>query len=228
MDQRPRARYSINSSLMGFSNPLRKGPVDRVSFCVVDTMYHIFFRYDPLRQDDNFYSIGKKIREANIKQNGTDPSPAVSESSGGGFIMSVWFPGSVDFEDLVAIVESVPELKAGWLRPAFEKFKTSCGLEKTDPPFFDRDINQGEGDAPDWYKGGWFSAKGGTVKLAELPDVLEDAFKKSGAILQPAVSSEDGFSLRFTWKKAQENTRKSMERIRAIAKSCSKTAPGNS
>ena len=217
-----RATYS--TGLISFKNPSREAALECVTFCAVDSMYHVFLRYSPIENDPKFELIRKKIRDSNRKHNSSDPGIAMDDRGNHGAILSMWFPGDVDLEDMVAIVEGVKEFDTAWLRPEFNKFKEQAGLSADDLPHlnrFDRWYVEDQINVP-WYKNAGYSAKGGTVFFEYEPqgDLVKnflDHLVQNGANLEQFTSTntrEGQFSLRFVWDKPKErlgHTRKVLE-----------------
>ncbi len=223
IERRRRARYSRDAGLMPFRNPSPFGPVNHVSFCSTDRMFHVIFRYSPIPGDGRYLEIVHKIRSVPQKDH-YEPVSHLANSvpqmctEDRRDIISMWAMGDIDLDDMVGIVESVPELQAGWVRPEVGKFKEIAGLDKSDLPFLDRDWNKKERDA--WYKGAWLSGKGGTLELAvDVPnDVLGDIAEKirREATEISICRQDDETRIRFLWSAPRpgfEDTRKHVRNL---------------
>ncbi|MDX2027064.1 MAG: hypothetical protein SFW62_00320 [Alphaproteobacteria bacterium] len=220
MNTTDRIRAHYSHGIIGFHNPLREAALQTVSFCPSDTMYHLRLHHSPIEDDSNCKQIAAKTREANLAHNGVDTNPTHDDK-----IISVWFPGNVDLEDMVAIVERVPELNADWLRPEFNKLKIACGLTADDFPYLDRDENyQGCGGNPRWYHEGWISAKGGTLLFSPYADeqdliLFAELMTAEGTICKPLTEYHEGRSylaMPFHWAQALDDVYKTKQKLRGL------------
>ncbi len=235
MIKRERAIYSSETALMPFSNPSAQGPLGRVMFCSVDTMFHLMLRASPLPQDDDFTGIARLVHEAVRAHNGNHPGVAREIRPGGRqfkqkeCLLSVWFPGQIDLEDMVCIVDSIPELDSGWLRSAVDQLKEEAGLASEDLPFLNRYFNDNssqyrfseDSKTGAWFTHGWFSAKGGTAYFE--PATPAQVLESVAQCLQDAASTtwgqqknRDGVecvSLRVIWNQPRGGVHKSFNEI---------------
>ena len=209
MQDRQRASYS--HGLIGLNNPDPNGLLEAAVYCPSDRMYHVRFNYDAATKEDDSYdafsrTIAERIREANRVHNGADPRA----EGGGGRVISFWFPGDTDLEDMVAIMERVKELDTTWLRPALNELKKRCGLDEEDFPYLDRDDNYNNmRRVVWWYEEGWISGKGGTLVLSSKIDrktlrTLRECMWQKGAIPEQSENFDrhdygSHLSIRFTW-----------------------------
>lgn len=241
--KRLRARYPSENGLMGFSNPSSDGPVKFVSFCSVDTMFHIYLRYNPL-DDRDYFDIAQRVSKVVEDYSGNWPGPArdlryAGQGKTDECLLSLWFPGDIDLEDMVLMVDSIPELQtSGWLRNGVDALKERAGLAKDDLPFLvhysdnnfvamDRDLHLYR---PTFFDSAWLSAAGGTLEFAAdttdgaIQSVVQ-AFTAAGAITSSPLNHEgekgkyDGLRLRFHWNQLMKDAWASSDRVQEILNS---------
>lgn len=233
IDRRNRAHYSNALGPIGFFNP-GDGPLHSVRMCIVDTMFHVCLHHDPLENHDDpieHWTLRKSLMNSNSAVNGTEPAIGLAEwedRDGSGLRLEIWYPGSVDLEDMVKIIENVPQLEGAWLRAALQKKNIEAGLEAKDFPHFDGDANPvyaGWDGNNGFYLRSWISAKGGTMYFkADTPPSLITELQRQmelkNAQLDPAVINADGrnsaISLRFVWNGAKKNIRATRQAVHEV------------
>lgn len=144
-----RASYSRDSGLMGFVNPSCNpaDPVRCVSFCSVDTMFHVYMGQNPFINDASGKIAAERLESAVKSYNGAWPGctrgshyDRITGTSNRWLL--VWGPGKIDLDDMVEIVNSVPELQTStWLREKVGDLKVEAGIDRGDLPFLDHDRN---------------------------------------------------------------------------------------
>lgn len=240
MQYRQRAQYSSDTALLGFPNPAKTGPLDIVKFCSVDTMFHLFLRRSPYDGDDDFRNIARRVHQAVYDYNRNHPGVACDLRSSlkhpgqKECLMSVWFPGDIDLEDMVCVINSIPELKSsGWLRGSVDQLKEEAGLISEDLPFLNRYFNKHSSGGfcetdplVPWFKAGWLSGKGGTLYFHQkTPQPVIDHIAKTMQAAGSSVSfmhdthrpwvRPSCLSLRFYWQETKSTCYKTFDTVQA-------------
>ncbi len=234
IDRRRRAHYSNALGPIGFLNP-GDGPLQSVRMCIVDTMFHVCLRHDPLENladPIENWTLRKSLMNSNIAVNGTEPAIGLAEwvdHEGSGLRLEMWHPGSVDLEDMVRIIENVPQLEGAWLRAALQSRNLEAGLKAEDLPHFDGDANPvyaGWGGDNGFYSHSWISAKGGTIHFKDntpqnlMADIQRRMELKDAEVGPAAINNICGrkntISLRFIWNEAKKNIGKTRHEIHEV------------
>lgn len=219
---RPRAIYNKYGGKIDFSNPSQEGPINFVSFCVKDSMYHVNFRpHVPMKEIQN---MAEYIRASNKFYNGVAPSIEGTEST-----RSFWYPGNIDLDDLAPILQPIHNLQADWLQGEVNKLKIKAALNPNDLPFLDRFENAqvtkyGEDGLAQnaWYKRGVVSANGGTIYFhgSTPPELLQTVQTELGKHTSTQVRRLElrgrGLPIFFLWHEPVADAAKTEEKFRTI------------